>query len=100
LILIHVSLFQELLTEFLERDTLLATETQIFEAVLKWSQGAQKSESVGDGTIVLACVRFHRMSVKKLADVIRPSGLVPDSMLVDAYEKKFKNGVFAQDLSK
>jgi hypothetical protein len=85
------------LTEFLQRDTLLATEMQIFAAVLKWLERTQKSDSVNDGILVPACVRLHRMSAKRLADFVRPSGLVPDSVLVDVYERKLISGVFVRD---
>jgi hypothetical protein len=95
-------------TEFLKRDYLHATEMQIFEAVLRWSRVAEKSRSASDGTIeaclwqqtvlmIPACVRLYRMSARRLADVIRPSGFVPDSVLVDVYEEKLENGVFVQD---
>jgi hypothetical protein len=85
------------LTEFLKRDTLLATEMQIFDAVLKWSEGTQMTERVSDGTIVPTCVRLYRMSAKQLANAVRPSGLVTDSILVDVYEKKHKSEVFVRD---
>jgi hypothetical protein len=75
------------LTEYIKEDTLLATEKQIFEAVLKWLEEAGKNGSVDDDATLLACVRFYRMSVKQLAD-IRSAGLVPESMLDEALLKK------------
>jgi hypothetical protein len=90
---VPVWLFQDLVIEFLKPDSLLATEMEIFKAFWKWSQGVEKSESMRDGSTISACVRLHRMSAKQLLEVVRPTGLVPDSKLVDAFGKKHGFGV-------
>jgi hypothetical protein len=82
------------MTEFLMRDLLAATEMDIFEAIRKWAQGAKGSAgSVKDGAMVSTCVRLHKMPTEQLLNVVRPSGVVPDSILLDAFQKKHEMDV-------
>ena len=66
---------------------------EIFNAVERWAEGAEKSATVTDGTMVSTCVRLHKMSGKRLTTTVRLSDLVPDDKIVEAFSMKCQAGI-------
>ena len=57
----------------LSRDTFLAPEGEILQAVLKCKEYQEKG--VGEMEGVVGCVRLSRFSAKEMFTIVRPSGL-------------------------
>jgi hypothetical protein len=80
--------WQDQLLKYISAETLLATEDQILEAVLKWFDDEYyKKTRVDDRAAVLGCIRFDRMPAKRMAE-LRSAGIVPDLMVEDALLKQ------------
>lgn len=74
-----VSIPQEDLVQIISRDSFLAEEVNIFNAVCKWI--AHNSE---DASGLLQCVRLCQIPATQLFETVRPSGLYSDKEILDA----------------
>ena len=74
-----VSIPQEDLVQIISRDSFLAEEVNVFNAVCKWI--AHNSEDASD---LLQCVRLCQIPATQLFETVRPSGLYSDKEILDA----------------
>ncbi|XP_017153308.1 BTB/POZ domain-containing protein 9-like [Drosophila miranda] len=80
------TLSKELLEEVLQRDTFLAYEGNIFEAVCKWS----RHNPCVDIKSVISLVRLPLISVRDLVRVVRPSGIFDPDTILEAIDKAIR----------
>ena len=79
-----LELSQEQLTTLLSRDTFLAPEGEILQAVLRWKEHNKKS--VDEMKEVVGCVRLSRFTTKEMFTEVKPSGLFNDSDILAGIE--------------
>jgi hypothetical protein len=76
---------KELAMAVIEDDQLDATEEVVFEAVVAWGEANRGSGSVRDAiSDFISRIRFDEMNDTFIHKRVNPSGLVPESILLDA----------------
>ncbi len=77
------------LQSVISRDTFLAPEVAIFQAVLRWKE--HNSGTSGEGlSQVLRCIRLSEISQGEIFDVVEPSGLFHQSEILQAIRAQTK----------
>ena len=77
-----VSIPQADLVRIISRDSFLAEEVNVFNAVRRWIEHNQiHSENVSD---LLQCVRLCQIPATQLFEIVRPRGLYTDKEILDA----------------
>lgn len=77
-----VSIPQADLVRLISRDSFLAEEVNVFNAVHRWMEHNQiHSENVSD---LLQCVRLCQIPATQLFEIVRPRGLYSDKEILDA----------------
>lgn len=71
------------MVEMLGRDSFFVPEVEIFKGVCAWCQANENS-----GDVVMKYVRWSLMSLNELLCVVRPAGLVPPDVLLDAIDER------------
>jgi len=71
--------------DILSRDSFCAPEVGIFKAVHEWVLANPGEEETAT---ILRAVRLTLMSANDLLRVVRPTGLVPPDVLLDAFQAK------------
>ena len=79
-----VCLFQSAIYEIISRDSFCAPEVEIFRAVHAWVTSNPQEESEP----ILSAVRLSLMSTPDLLKVVRPTGLVPPDVILDAIQSR------------
>ena len=76
----------EALLSLLRDDALRASELEAFEAVLRWGAAHREGGASLKAAVApfLPHLRFEHVPPQELQDVVRKSGVVPDSMVADA----------------
>ena len=72
--------------EIISRDSFCAPEVDIFKAVNKWVQSNPEESEMAEQ--ILSFVRLSLMSTQDLLKVVRPTGLVPPDIMLDAIQSR------------
>lgn len=76
---------KEHLKNLLQRDTFVASEIAIFEAVMRWKEyNGMETEDIDD---VLKCVRLTEIPTELLAGIVEPSGLYSQDDIKEALKE-------------
>ena len=70
--------------EVISRDSFCAQEVDIFRAVHEWT----RSNPQEDTSTILRAVRLSLMDTHDLLKVVRPTGLVPPDVMLDAIQSR------------
>ena len=79
--------FQNGVRALISRDSFCAPEVDIFRAVNEWVVNNAAADEDTKKSI-LACVRLSLLSTQDLLKVVRPTGLVPPDIMLDAIQSK------------
>ena len=74
--------------EILSRDSFCAAEVAIFTAVHEWTRANHGTVAEDTAASILSSVRLSLMSTPDLLKVVRPTGLVPADVLLDAIQSR------------
>ena len=74
--------------EILLRDSFCAAEVAIFTAVHEWTRANHGTVAEDTAASILSSVRLSLMSTPDLLKVVRPTGLVPADVLLDAIQSR------------
>jgi BTB/POZ domain-containing protein 9 len=80
--------FQSGIREILSRDSFCAAEVEIFRAVTAWMKTNRANVDEPSAGAILSSVRLSLMSTPDLLKVVRPTGLVPPDVMLDAIQSR------------
>ena len=78
--------FQELPKEHLialiSRDTFVAPEYEILQAVIRWKEHNEVENNISDSEVA-ECIRLSRFTTKQIFDLVKPTGLFSEEKISD-----------------